>query len=147
MPFTERVADPPWVSIPRGFNSTVDSMILVRNEVLSWFRGGSSPEVAGPVGLAQTTGEVARAGGVTTLLQLAAILSINLGILNLLPLPMLDGGRIMFLFIEVLRGGRRVRPEREALVHLVGFVLFIALAAIVTFFDITRIANGESIFR
>ena len=147
VPFTERVADPPWVSIPRGFNSTVDSMILVRNEVLSWFRGGSSPEVAGPVGLAQTTGEVARAGGVTTLLQLAAILSINLGILNLLPLPMLDGGRVMFLFIEVLRGGRRVRPEREALVHLVGFVLFIALAAIVTYFDITRIANGESIFR
>ena len=147
VPFTERVADPPWVSIPRGFNATVDSMILVRNEVLSWIRGGSSPELAGPVGLAQTTGEVARLGGVTTLLQLAAILSINLGILNLLPLPMLDGGRVMFLFIEVLRGGRRVRPEREALIHLVGFVLFIALAAIVTFFDITRIANGESIFR
>ena len=147
VPFTERVADPPWVSIPRGFQATVDTMILARNEVLSWFRGGSSPEVTGPVGLAQTTGEVAREGGFTTVLQLAAILSINLGVLNLLPLPMLDGGRVMFLLIEVVRGGRRIAPEKEAMVHLVGFVLFIALAAIVTFFDITRIANGESIFR
>ncbi len=147
VPFTERVADPPWVSIPRGFQATVDTMILARNEVLSWFRGGSSPEVTGPVGLAQTTGEVAREGGFTTVLQLAAILSINLGVLNLLPLPMLDGGRVMFLLIEVLRGGRRIAPEKEAMVHLVGFVLFIALAAIVTFLDITRIANGESLFR
>ena len=147
VPFTERVADPPWTSIPRGFESTVDTMVLVRNEVLSWIRGGSSPEVTGPVGLAQTTGEIARMGGATTVLQLAAILSINLGILNLLPLPMLDGGRVMFLLLEVVRGGRRVAPEKEALVHLVGFVLFIALAAIVTFFDITRIANGESLFR
>ncbi len=147
VPFTERVADPPWVSIPRGFQATVDTMILARNEVLSWFRGGSSPEVTGPVGLAQTTGEVAREGGFTTVLQLAAILSINLGVLNLLPLPMLDGGRVMFLLIEVVRGGRRIAPEKEAMVHLVGFVLFIALAAIVTFLDITRIANGESLFR
>lgn len=60
---------------------------------------------------------------------------------------MLDGGRVMFLLIEVVRGGRRIAPEKEALVHLVGFVLFIALAAIVTFLDITRIANGESLFR
>ena len=147
VPFTERVADPPWVSVPRGFQATIDTMLLARNEILSWFRGGSSPEVTGPVGLAQTTGEVARAGGFTTVLQLAAILSINLGVLNLLPLPMLDGGRVMFLFIEVVRGGRRIAPEKEAMVHLVGFVLFIALAAIVTFFDITRIANGESLFR
>ena len=147
VPFTERVADPPWVSIPRGLSATGDSMILARNEILSWFKGGSSPEVTGPVGLAQTTGELARMGGFTTLLQLAAILSINLGVLNLLPLPMLDGGRVMFLLIEVVRGGRRIAPEKEAMVHLVGFVLFIALAAIVTFFDITRIANGESLFR
>ena len=147
VPFTERRADPPWVSVPRGFQSTVDTMILARNEVLSWIKGGSSPAVTGPVGLAQATGEVARQGGFTTVLQLAAILSINLGVLNLLPLPMLDGGRVMFLLIEVVRGGRRIAPEKEAMVHLVGFVLFIALAAIVTFFDITRIANGESLFR
>ena len=147
VPFTETVADPPWVSIPRGLDATIDSLVLARNEIVSWFKGGSSPAVTGPVGIAQTTGEVARDGGVTPLLQLAALLSINLGVLNLLPLPMLDGGRVMFLLIEVARGGRRIAPEKEALVHLVGFVLFIALALAVTFADITRIANGDSLFR
>jgi regulator of sigma E protease len=147
VPFTETVADPPWESIPRGFEATFDSLVLARNEVVSWFKGGTSPEVTGPVGIAQTTGEVARDGGITPLLQLAALLSINLGVLNLLPLPMLDGGRVMFLLIEVARGGRRIAPEKEALVHLVGFALFIALAVAVTFADISRIANGESLFR
>ena len=147
MPFTETVADPPWESIPRGFDATIDSLVLARNEIVSWFKGGTTPEVAGPVGIAQTTGEIAREGGVTPLLQLAALLSINLGVLNLLPLPMLDGGRVMFLLVEVARGGRRIAPEKEALVHLVGFALFIALAVAVTFSDITRIANGDSLFR
>ena len=147
VPFTGTVALPPWESLPAGARATLDSLILTRNEIVSWFRGGSSPEVAGPVGIAQVTGEVAREGGATPLLQLAALLSINLGILNLLPLPMLDGGRVMFLLLEVARGGRRIAPEKEALVHLVGFAVFIALAAAVTFADITRIASGDSLFR
>ena len=79
--------------------------------------------------------------------ELAALLSINLGIINLLPLPMLDGGRIFFLLLEVVRRGRRVAPEKEALVHLVGLALFIALAAVITFADISRIVSGESVFR
>jgi regulator of sigma E protease len=145
--FTETVSQPPWESIPNGFRTTIDTMILARNEFISWFKGGSSPEVAGPVAIAQTTGEVAREGGASPLLELAALLSINLGIINLLPLPMLDGGRVMFLVIEFLRGGRRIAPEKEALVHLVGFVLFMALAVVVTFADVSRIVNGESLFR
>jgi regulator of sigma E protease len=145
--FTETVSQPPWKSIPNGFRTTIDTMILARNEFISWFKGGSSPEVAGPVAIAQTTGEVAREGGASPLLELAALLSINLGIINLLPLPMLDGGRVMFLVIEFLRGGRRIAPEKEALVHLVGFVLFMALAVVVTFADVSRIVNGESLFR
>ena len=145
--FTETVSEPPWESIPAGLQATVDSLILARNELVSWFKGGSSPQVAGPIGIAQTTGEVAREGGITPLLQLAALLSINLGILNLLPLPMLDGGRVFFLLIEIVRGGRRIAPEKEAVVHLVGFVVFIAIAIAVTFADISRIANGDSLFR
>ena len=92
-------------------------------------------------------GKIAREGGVSPLLELAALLSVNLGILNLLPLPMLDGGRAMFVLIEVARRGRRIAPEREAMVHLVGFVLFVALAIAVTFADISRIVNGDSLFR
>lgn len=145
--FTETVSLPPWESIPAGVQATFDSLILARNELVSWVKGGSSPEVAGPVGIAQTTGEVAREGGITPLLQLAALLSINLGILNLLPLPMLDGGRVFFLLVEIVRGGRRIAPEKEAVVHLVGLIVFIAIAIAVTFADISRIANGESLFR
>lgn len=147
VPFTETVSQPPWESIPAGARATLDAMILARNEVVSWFKGGNRPAVAGPVGIAQTTGEVAREGGATPLLMLAALLSINLGVLNLLPLPMLDGGRIFFLLVEVLRGGRRIAPEKEALVHLVGFVAFIVLAIVITFADIARIASGDSLFR
>ena len=79
---------------------------------------------------------------IAPLLELAALLSINLGIMNLLPLPMLDGGRIFFLLIEVVRGGRRIAPEREALVHMIGFAAFIALAIVVTFADVSRILGG-----
>ena len=151
-PFTTTVSLAPWEAIPQGFQLTWDTLILARNQIISWVRGTSSPEFQGPVGIAQTTGEVATAAGsaqgaISPLLELAALLSINLGILNLLPLPMLDGGRMFFVGIEVIRRGKRIRPEREALVHLIGFVAFIALALVVTFYDISRIASGDSILR
>ena len=145
--FTERVALPPWESIPAGLQATIDSVLLARNDILSWFKGGGGPQAMGPIGIAQTTGEIAREEGLPTLFALAAILSLNLGVINLLPLPMLDGGRIMFLLIEVARRGKRIAPEKEAIVHLVGLVAFIALAIAVTFADITRIVNGDSVFR
>jgi regulator of sigma E protease len=146
-PFTEVESLMPWQSLPAGLRATADTMILARNEVLSWVKGGTRPQVAGPVAIAQTTGEIAKEGGLSPLLELAALLSINLGILNLLPLPMLDGGRAMFVVIEVLRRGRRIAPEKEAMVHFVGFVLFIALTLVVTFSDITHIVRGDSIFK
>jgi regulator of sigma E protease len=151
-PFTTTVAVPPWEAVPQGVRMTFDTLVLARNEIVGWFKGGGGPQFAGPVGIAQTTGEVARSadtrvGAISPLLELAALLSINLGVLNLLPLPMLDGGRMFFVFVEILRGGKRIAPEREALVHLAGLVLFIVLALVVTFADISRIASGESLFR
>lgn len=146
-PFTDVIALPPWDAAGAGLRATVDAMILFRNEVIGWVKGSGGPALAGPVGIAQTTGEVAREGGISPLFSLAAVLSINLGVLNLLPLPMLDGGRLSFLMLEIARRGRRVAPEREALVHLAGFVVFIGLAVVITFADIARIANGESLFR
>jgi regulator of sigma E protease len=142
-PFTETVSMAPWDALPAGFQATKDTLILARNQFIGWARGGAGPEVAGPVGIAQTTGEVARAGGAPPLFELAALLSINLGVINLLPLPMLDGGRIFFLMIEVVRGGRRIAPEKEALVHFIGFAMFVALTVVVTFADISRLL-GES---
>lgn len=142
-PFTERVSLPPWEGIPAGLQATSDVLYLARNQMIGWFKGGSGPGVAGPVGIAQATGEAAKAG-VPPLFELAALLSINLGIVNMLPLPALDGGRLFFLLLEVLRGGKRVAPQKEALVHFVGFALFIVLTIVVTFADVSRLLGGES---
>ena len=146
-PFTESVSQPPWKSLPNGLRATFDTLVLARNQIITWVKGGGGPQIAGPVGIAQTTGEVARRGGAPPLFELAALLSINLGVINLLPLPMLDGGRIFFLLLEVVRRGRRIAPEKEALVHLVGLALFLALAVVITFADVSRIVSGESVFR
>jgi regulator of sigma E protease len=72
------------------------------------------------------------------------LLSLNLAILNLLPLPALDGGRLFFVLVEVLRGGKRIPPEREGVVHLAGMVILIGLMFIVAFLDVGRLLGGGS---
>lgn len=141
-PFTDTVRQAPWTALGNGVRATWDTLILARNEIVSWAKGGRHPQVAGPVAIAQTTGEVAKDGGIPPLFELAALISVNLGIMNLLPLPMLDGGRVLFVLIEIARRGRRIAPEKEALVHTIGFVAFMMLAIVVTFADISRIIGG-----
>jgi regulator of sigma E protease len=133
-----------WRAIYMGGRRTVEMLVLAKNEVSRWIMGAADPVVAGPVGIAQMTGEVARIGGFMPLLEFAALLSINLAIINILPIPMLDGGRLVFVFIELVSGGRRVPPEKEGMVHLIGFVLLISFAILITYFDILRVARGES---
>ena len=77
------------------------------------------------------------------LTQIAILLSLNLAVLNLLPLPALDGGRLLFVLIEILRGGRKIAPEREGAVHFAGFVLLLGLMFVIAFFDIDRIRDGR----
>lgn len=144
--FTESESFPPWEAIPKGWEATWDSLTLARNQVIAMFHGGSGPEVAGPVGLADATGEVVEQAGWEPLLELAAILSINLAVINLLPLPMLDGGRVAFVLIEIARRGKRIAPEKEALVHLVGLALILTMAVVVTYFDVARLVSGKSLF-
>ena len=100
--------------------------------------------LGGPVAIAQITGEAARAG-ISYLLQFAAFFSINLAIINIFPLPALDGGRIAFVLLEWIRRGKRISPKKEGLVHAVGFVLLMGLILIVTYQDIIRIISGESL--
>jgi regulator of sigma E protease len=138
---------PVWEAVPRAVRATAESLVLARNQVISWYKARTAPQVTGPVGIAQATGEVVEQAGWAALLQFAALLSLNLAIINALPLPMLDGGRVMFVLVELLRGGRRVPPEKEALVHLAGFVVLISLVVVISYFDILRIVNGESPFR
>jgi len=145
-PFKEKESYAPWTALGKGWTSTWDSLILARNQVIGLFHGGAGPDVAGPVGIAQATGEVVEESGWLVLLDFAALLSINLAIINVLPLPMLDGGRIAFVVLEVIRGGRRIAPEKEAIVHLVGLALILTMAVVVTYFDILRIIGGGSLF-
>lgn len=137
----------PIQAIGYGLRDTYDTMVLVKNQVVSWFASRSAPTVQGPVGIAQATGQIVKEAGWVSLLNLAALLSLNLAIVNALPLPMLDGGRVLFVVIELLRRGKRIAPEKEALVHLVGFALLVTFVIAVTFVDIMRIANGDNVVR
>ncbi len=138
----------PLTAIKNGARMSAETVILARNQVWSLVRGFTQAQpLTGPVGIAQATGEVVHQAGWQSLILLAASISISLGILNFLPIPMLDGGRLFFIFIEFVRGGRRIAPEKEALVHLVGLVAMLALFVVVTYFDIVRIVSGGSLLR
>jgi regulator of sigma E protease len=128
-----------WQSPYYGIMLAWDNTTLIYREIGNWISGSKTPEIAGPVGIAQITGEAAQAGFLP-LVYLVAMLSLNLGILNLLPIPALDGGRIPFLMIELIRGGKRLQPNRERIVHAIGFAFLISLIIIVTLgIDIPRL--------
>lgn len=91
-------------------------------------------ELVGPVGMVKIVGEAAKLGPLN-LMMLAAYFSINLGIINLLPLPALDGGRIVFILVELVRG-KPVDQEKEGFVHLIGFVALMAFMVYMIFKDI-----------
>ena len=106
---------------------------------------GSAPvALAGPVGIAQLTGEIVKAG-ISPLLEFAAFLSLNLAIINLFPLPALDGGRIVFVLLEWVRRGKRVSAKREGLIHAIGFALLMVAFLAITYQDIMRIISGDSL--
>lgn len=95
--------------------------------------------VSGPVGIAAVTGQVARAG-VVPLLHFMGLLSVNLAVLNVLPIPALDGGRVLFIVLEkMLR--RRLAMHVERIAHVVGFALLMALVLVVTYRDIVALAR------
>ena len=124
----------------------IDILVLTKNSFHMWATGGPNPGLTGPIGIAQVTGEVAEVG-VFPFFELVAIISISLGLINILPIPALDGGRLMFVLIEWARRGRRISPQREGLVHVIGFAILIGLIVVVSFFDISRILSGDSILR
>ena len=141
----ESRSDPPWVAIPRSFTSTWELLVLLKQEVGDWVSGERAPEFSGPIGIAQTTGEVTQEGGLTGWLVLVILFSINLAILNILPIPMLDGGRMVFVVLEWVRRGKRVPPEKEGLVHLIGFVVLISAVLLISARDIERLIQGKSL--
>jgi regulator of sigma E protease len=147
----------PWDAVPEGLRSAYDVIVLTKNGIMGLLIGSrnpafSGPSTVGPIGIGQLTGEVATAEDVgivakiVTLANLAGALSFSLAVLNILPIPALDGGRVFFVLVEWARGGRRISPQKEGLVHLIGFVVLLGLIALVSVRDILRIFRGESFF-
>ncbi len=104
----------------------------------------SKDDVSGPVGLVKVVDEVYDSakvyGAIDVLLnmmEIALLLSVNLGIMNLLPFPALDGGRLVFLLVEAFRG-KPIPPEKEGMVHLAGMMALMVLMVLVFFNDITK---------
>ncbi len=124
-----------------GFKHTFDLTILMLSGLGLLFSGGASlGDLAGPVGITKMVGEVAQIGWVV-LLGFSAFLSINLGILNLLPIPALDGSKIVFALVEAVRR-KPMEPDKEGFVHWLGFLFLIGLMIVVTFNDIARLLKG-----
>ena len=98
-------------------------------------------QLSGPIGIARIVGQ-AESSGIADLMSIVAQLSVILGMFNLLPIPALDGGRIAFFVVELIRG-RRVDPEKEGLVHLTGFALIMVFLAFVTYHDIAQWVSGK----
>jgi len=139
---TELVRYEAWRAIPIGVSRTFSAVGVIVLSVIYMVRGLISPELAGPIGIAQATAQVAQMG-LPFLLQFTAFLSVNLALINLLPFPGLDGGRLAFVLLEALRGGRKIDPEKEGLVHLIGVFILIGLVLVVSYFDILRVSGGS----
>lgn len=129
-----------WYEIRYSVNSTYKSLGMLLTGQFN------RQDVAGPVGIAVNvvgkTYDTAKDYGVKavvlSMLNIVLLLSVNLGILNLLPIPALDGGRLVFLLIEVVRG-KPIPPEKEGIVHFVGLVFFMVLMVVVLFNDLANI--------
>jgi len=136
---------PFWKAIPMGAKGLIETIILYKNGLVGMVMGALPAELIGPVVIVQLTGEVAIKAGISPLLEFAAFISLMLGILNLFPLPALDGGRIAFVLLEWVRRGKRISPKTEGLVHLIGLAMLMLLLVAITYQDIIRIISGESL--
>jgi len=124
-----------------AFEMTLASVRVVFQSIGMLLSGEAGiNDLMGPVGIVDEIGYYARVGGLPVL-WLSAVMAVNLGILNLLPLPALDGGRIIFVLIEAVRR-KPIPPEKEGIVHFIGIVLLLGLMVFVTFNDIVRLCFG-----
>nr|WP_283243584.1 RIP metalloprotease RseP [Feifania hominis] len=134
----QRAAKTPITVLRHSFFRCVSITKSIWNSLLDLAQGKIGVEaLSGVVGTTQAMGQIIRAG-LEPMLMIFIFISINLGIFNLLPIPALDGGRIVFLIVEAIRG-KPVKREIEGIVNAIGFVLLIALMVFVTYHDVLRI--------
>lgn len=124
-------------ALATGTEYTARVTVLIVNFLGQMVTGKAPPDLGGPV---RIVWEIDRAAafGIFSLLQLAAFLSINLGLFNLFPIPALDGSRLVFLAVEWLRG-RPVDPAKENFIHLIGFGLLMLLIIVITYNDVLQL--------
>ena len=131
----------PWQILREGFYQTIWMVKLVFISIGMLFEGQAGVgDLSGPVGVVHAMNTVAQSGWYN-LLFFAAFLAVNIGVMNLLPLPALDGGRILFVLIELIFG-KPVPRDKEGLIHFLGFALLLILMAYATWNDIIRIFNS-----
>lgn len=126
-------------ALAQGASQTWEVIVLQFRGLGAMLARRSTAELVGPVGISKQV-QAAMDLGAIHLAWLTALLSATVGLINLLPLPALDGGRLTFLAVEGVRG-RPVDPSRENLVHLVGFALLILLGLFVTYKDIINLGS------
>ena len=100
-------------------------------------------EMSGPVGIVNEVNTAVNSGSMSWLyvINLVALLTINLGVFNLLPIPALDGGRILFVLWEMITG-KRIPPDKEGIVHAIGMALLLLLVLVISFSDIMKLFGG-----
>ncbi len=130
---------PLWQAPLKGIQQTLSTTQQYVQGIFMIVTGKEKAQVSGPVGIVKITGQVAQSvpdQGWWPILSLTAILSLSLAVMNILPFPALDGGRIVLVLIEVLRGGKRLKPEREGLINFIGMAALLTLMVVITISDI-----------
>lgn len=129
--------------ITSTFSETLSFVRMIYASFVMLFTGQAGfNELSGPVGMATAIGQVAEQGfaqsfmaGLNNIIYFMALITVNLGIFNVLPIPALDGGRLFFIIIEAIRG-KPINPEKEGIIHFIGFALLILLMVLVTVKDV-----------
>ncbi len=131
-------------SLSAAIENSFSAIGSITRDILGFLKGlvtrsANTGEVMGPVGIINLVGEVSRSG-LLDVLNLTAVLSVNLGLMNLLPIPALDGSRILFLLAEVLRG-KPVDQDKEGMIHFIGFGILMTLMLFITYKDILKLLS------
>jgi regulator of sigma E protease len=127
-------------SIKTTINILGQMITLLVQLVTGNLPSGAAESISGPVGIISVVGDATRSGFMDVL-SLTALISLNLALMNLLPIPALDGGRLLFLAVEAIRGGKKLNQEREGMINFLGFAALMALMLFVTYRDMIKLFN------
>ena len=133
---TKYGSESPWTALQTTVSKTQQLSTSLSKEIIKWTTGESAPEVMGPIGMVNITSQVTSQAGIIGWGIILIVISINLGIVNLLPIPSLDGGRLLFVIIECIRGGKQLPDRVEGMIHGISFIVLIIIILLVSANDV-----------